>query len=101
MNKNDRPISARTDTINGTSDTSHAALSGKRKILRLTWVLALCLSIAGGVTVSLFLDKTTWIDADGVLHEPLLGLIPISFFFLFVAIVLAVFDMALKLRKHR
>ena len=100
MNKGNQQNSGCTDAKNGASDACSTASSGKRKFLRLAWVLALCMSIAGWATLVLFLDKTSWIDADGFLHEPLFGLIPISYFFLFVAIVLAVLDIALKLRKH-
>jgi hypothetical protein len=100
MNKGNQQISGRTDAQNGASDTGSTASSGKRKFLRLAWALALCMSIAGWATVVLFLDKTTWIDTDGFLHEPLFGLIPINYFFLFVAIVLALLDMALTLRNH-
>ena len=86
----------------GRTDAKQGA-SGKhsqRNFLRLAWVLALCMSIAGWVTVVLFLEKTSWIDIDGFLHEPLFWLIPTSYLFLFVAIVLAISDMALKLKKH-
>lgn len=69
--------------------------------MRLAWILALSLSIAGGTTIFLFLEKTTWMDADGFLHEPLFWLIPTSYFFLLLAIVLAVFDVALTRRKNR
>jgi hypothetical protein len=61
--------------------------------------MALCLFIAGG-SVTLFLNKTSWIDSDGFLHEPLFGLIPISYFFLLMAIVLALLDMAHMLKKR-
>lgn len=100
MNKSNQQIPVCVDTTNGVSDTRNSALSGKRKFLRLTWVVALCLSIAGLITLSLFSDKTTWIDSNGFLHEPLFGLIPISFFLFFVAIVLAVLDVALKFWKR-
>lgn len=101
MNKSKHQQSVRTDATNGESDKRNTSSFGKRKLLRLAWVLALFLSIAGWITLALFSDKTTWIDSDGFLHEPLFGLIPLSYFFLLVGLVLAVFDMALKLRKRR
>lgn len=101
MNKSKHQLSARIDATNGGSDIRNTALFGKRKLLRLAWVLALCLSIAGWITLVLFSDKTTWIDSTGFLHEPLFGLIPLSYFFLLVGLVLAVCDMALKFRKRR
>ena len=88
------------DVPNGASDTPAAALPKKRNFLRKMWVLALCLSVAGWLTTALLMDRTSWIGADGVLHEPLFGLIPISFFFLFVAIVLGILDATLRLRKR-
>ena len=100
MNKSSQQIPICADTINDVSAARNTALSGKRKFLRLTWILALCLSIAGLITLGLFSDKTTWIDSNGFLHEPLFGLIPISFFLFFLAIVLAVLDMALKFWKR-
>jgi hypothetical protein len=59
MNKSNQQISVRTDATNGESDICNTASSGKRKILRLAWVLALCLSIVGWITLALFSDKTT------------------------------------------
>lgn len=101
MTKSKHQIFARTDAANGESDRRSTGSFGKRKLLRLAWILAFCLSIAGWITLALFSDKTTWIDSHGFLHEPLFGLIPISYFFLLVGIVLAVVDMAFKLRKNR
>ena len=80
--------------------TRSATSPRKRNFLRPAWILASCLSIVGWLTLALFSDKTSWIDADGVLHEPLFGLIPISFFFLLVAVVLAVLDTVSRLRKR-
>lgn len=53
-------------------------ISGHRKCLRLFWRLSLCLSIAGGAIVGLFLDKTSWVDGSGILHESLWGLVPLA-----------------------
>ncbi|ASX26725.1 DUF3955 domain-containing protein [Candidatus Williamhamiltonella defendens] len=71
-----------------------------RKFLRLMWFLMLSFSILGWFVYALFSDKTSWVDTDGFLHEPLFGLIPISYFFALVAIMLALFDLALKFRKY-
>ncbi|ASV34042.1 DUF3955 domain-containing protein [Candidatus Hamiltonella defensa] len=71
-----------------------------RKFLRLMWFLMLSFSILVWFVHALFSDKTSWVDTDGFLHESLFGLIPISYFFALVAIVLALFDLALKFRKY-
>ncbi len=101
MNRGIQQIAVGSDATTRASDQRGTARLGKRNFLRLAWILALCLSMAGWMTSALFLDKTTWIDPEGFLHEPLFGLIPMSYFFLFVAIVLAAFDVARKLRKRR
>ena len=100
MNKSKQQISVRTDAKNAESDTRHTASLGKRKVLRLAWVLALGLSIAGWITLALFSEKTMWVDSNGFLHEPLFAIIPLSFFFLLLGLVLAVLDLALRLRKR-
>lgn len=76
-------------------------LSRRRKLLRTFWVLSLCLFIAGFIAVVLFADSTSRIDASGLLYEPLFWLIPVSYFFLFSAVILAVFDLALNFTKSR
>ena len=101
MHKSTHQNAIRTDATHGGRDVRRTAMSGKRKMLRLAWVLALCVSVAGFATLALFSDSTTWIDATGFLHEPLFGLIPISFFFLLVGLALAAIDAVLTLRKHR
>lgn len=77
-------------------------VSSHRKCLRLSWRLSLCLFITGGAIVYLFLDKTSRVDDNGILHEPLWGLVPLSVFFMSVAAVLALFDLMLSVcyRKH-
>lgn len=90
-----------TNAPNEASGTRSAASPGEKAFLRPAWILALCLSIASWTTLALFSDKASWIDTDGTLYEPLFGLIPISFFFLFVAIVLALLDVASRLRKRQ
>lgn len=98
MNKNNQQISGRTNDPNGAFDTRTL---GKRNFLRPAWILSLGLSVAGWAVLALFFNKTSSIDRDGFLHEPLFGLIPISYFFLFLGVVLALLDVARKLRKRR
>ncbi|MEB0215675.1 MULTISPECIES: DUF3955 domain-containing protein [unclassified Undibacterium] len=87
--------------MNETYQLPSATRSGKRKILRWAWVSCLCLFIIGMTILGLFAEKTTWIDANGRLHEPLFGLVPTSFFFLSVALLLAILDFALRFIKPR
>ncbi len=101
MNKGNQPVSGRSGAPDGAGDTRRTALPRIRKILRRAWILALCLVVAGVVTIVLFSNKTTWVDSDGVLHEPLFGLVSISCFFLFLAVVLALLDGALTLWNRR
>ena len=63
--------------------------------------LALSLSAAGWVATALFSEATSSLDAKGFLHEPLFWLIPVSYIFLFVAVVLAVLDVVRTLGKPR
>lgn len=100
MNKENQQINGRDDEPNAASNVRTSASSGKRKFLRLAWFIALCLFSAAGVSVTLFLDKTSWVDSDGFLYEPLFALIPISYFFLLGAIVLALLDVVLMLKKR-
>lgn len=100
MSKSNQQKPLRADVTHSESGAHSIVLSGKRKVLRLTWILALCLSIAGWVALGLFSDKTTWIDSNGFLHEPLFALIPISYFCLFIGVILFVFDAILKFRKN-
>ena len=100
MNKRKQQIAQPDDAKKIQSDQPTTALSGKRFFLRLVWVLALCLFAVIWTVLGLFPDKTSWIDSDGLVHEPLIGLIPLSFFFLVLGLVLAVFDMALKSGKR-
>jgi len=67
----------------------------------LAWVGALCLSVVGAIVLGLFLKQTTWLDANGFVHEPLFGLIPLSYLFLLLAIVLGLTDGVLTLKRHR
>lgn len=101
MNKMKTQVSGNANDQNKVSDAHRAVLSGKRKFLRLAWIVMLSLSVICGAIVIVFLDKTTWVDADGVLHEPLFGLIPISFFCFFVGAVLALLDGIITRIKHR
>ena len=101
MNKRKQQIAQSGDVPKTQGFQPRTALPSKRLFLRLAWIFSLCLVAVGWTVLSLFSDRTTWIGSDGFLHEPLFGLIPISYFFLLVAIVLAVFDLVLKLRKRR
>ena len=98
MKKERQQISPRTSAPNGASNTRWF---GRKKQLRSAWALALCLSVAGWVILFLLPYEPTWMDTDGFLHEPLFWLIPISYFFLFVSILLACVELALKFRNPR
>ena len=67
--------------------------SGK-KALRAVWISALCLAVACWAILGMF--GVSWIDEPGILHEPLFGLIPISFALLGAAILLAAADILIK-----
>ncbi|MEL4073173.1 DUF3955 domain-containing protein [Ochrobactrum sp. GPK 3] len=69
------------------------------RALPIVWIIALSMSIAGWLALAMFHDLTTFIDDDGVLHEPLFALIPISYFVLFIAIILGVTDIAMRLLR--
>ena len=71
-------------------------------MLRFAWLATFCLATLGLLTLVLFHEETTWIDNNGFLHEPLFGLVPLSLFFGFAAIVLAIIDavIAIKTRKN-
>jgi hypothetical protein len=68
-----------------------------RRALRISWIICLGFSLAGWVVLAIF--GTSEVGADGVLHEPLFGLIPISSFLMLIAIVLALGDLILSWRK--
>lgn len=97
---NNKPIFNNSGGPDGANSTGDKISTSKTKIgrLRLVWMLTLCLSITGWVILVLF--GTSEVDDNGVLHEPLFGLIPISYFLLFVAILLAVVDTILRFRKR-
>jgi len=100
MNKENQQIYCRDDEPNAINNVRTTASSTKRKCLRLAWVMALCLFLASGVSVTLFSNKTSSVDSDGFLHEPLFLLVPISYCFLLVSIVLGLLDMVLVLKKR-
>lgn len=64
------------------------------RVLRLIWMVALFFSLAGWTLLALFHASSTYVDAQGVLHEPLFGLIPISWFLLLAAMVFGLCDLA-------
>lgn len=101
MHKMKKQVSGHVSDQHKVSDTHRPALSGKRKFLRRAWIVILGLSMVGWVTLTFFSEKTTWIDADGVLHEPLFGLIPMSYLCLFVGAVLALLDGIITCIQHR
>jgi len=71
------------------------------KALRKIWIFTLCLSLSGWIAFALFHAATTAMDANGFIHEPLFGLIPVSFVFLLITAVLASFDLARVFKRHR
>ncbi len=101
MNKMKKQASGHASDQNKVSDTHCAVLSGKRKFLRLAWVVMLSLSVICGAIVLVFSNKTTWVGDDGVLHEPLFGLMPISALCFFVGAVLALLDGIITCIKRR
>lgn len=101
MNKRKQQILDHASGQNKTSDTHRAALSGKRKFLRIAWIVMLVLSMVGWTIVVLFLNKTSWIDDNGFVHEPLFGLMPLSVFCFIIGAVLALLDGILMLIKSR
>lgn len=72
---------------------NRSRVSGLRRILRRTRLAALVIALLMWGGVAVLLDKNTWIDEHGLVHEPLFGLIPLGWFFGFLAVVLAVVDL--------
>ena len=70
------------------------------RVLRFMWIVALFLSLAGWALLALFHASSTYVDAQGVVHEPLFGLIPISWFLLLAAIGFAVCDLVCAWRAR-
>ena len=96
-----KPISSHATALNNKNQIDGTLLSKNRKILRWVWIVASCLSVVGATVVGLLFNETSWLDADGSLHEPLFGLIPVSYLFFFLAILLGLADAALTLRTRK
>lgn len=67
--------------------------------LRRLWLLTLVLAVACAVASALFGGAE--VDASGMLHEPLFGLIPIGFALLLIALLLAIVGGVLNLAARR
>lgn len=71
------------------------------RVLRFMWMVALFFSLAAWTLLALFHASSTYVDEQGMLHEPLFGLIPISWFLLLTAIVFGLCDLVCAWRARR
>ncbi|WP_455845866.1 DUF3955 domain-containing protein [Pantoea agglomerans] len=73
--------------------------TGKTSILRCVWIITLALSIAIGIAAYFLHESTTWIDNEGVVHEPLFFLVLITLVVMFLGVALCLFDMFITFLK--